>query len=278
MAQMGSSSNQLVRTKLIGLISECHCEFIVSDQINRTRSRNWRERLRSITYLPYIAPPELITKALQERLKDEYLDVRLAAALALSTLRDPSVIRPILDNLAVIGSWPINRLIEIVQGFDQLSIPVLEEYLRDPHASNAGMQVAVAVLGLQKMQSSVPVLIECTSSNSFEIRIEAYRALGSIGSEKCLPMLLGGIQDKSWEVRAVCAKGLRSYRESAVISALKNGLSDLVWWVRFNCASSLDVLGEEGRSALQETLKSSDRFSAEMAQMILERNPIKVEI
>ena len=277
LAQMSASENPEYKARLLLVIPECHCEFIVSDELKRLNSSHWLDRLNAMTYLPFIAPVSIATQPLLHGLEDEYLDVRLAAALSLSELDDPGSIRPILDSLALQGSWPMERLIEIIMRFDDRAIPILVQYLNDPLASESGIQVVIAVLGHKRVGSSITVLTQFTSHANLEIRVEAYRALGLIGDTRALPLLLGGMLDDQWEVRAVSAKALKRFPGAVVINALLSGLTDKVWWVRFNCASSLGALGINGREALLHSLQSPDQFAREISQMILDRSHTKVD-
>ena len=274
-AQMSASANPEYRARFLAVIPECHCEFVISNELERLKSSHWLNRLNAMTYLPFIAPASIVTKPLLHGLEDEYLDVRLAAALSLSELDDPSSIRPILASLALQGSWPIERLIEIILRFDDRAIPILIEYLNDPAASESGIQVAIAVLGHKKADSSIAAMSQFTSHTNLEIRVESYRALGSIGDASALPMILGGMLDEKWEVRAVCAKTLKHFPGTEAINALQLGLTDQVWWVRFNCASSLGSLGNDGKEALLQNLANPDRFAREISQMILDRSHAK---
>lgn len=275
LAQMGASANPDYRARLLALIPECHCEFVINEELERLKSSNWLDRLNAMTYLPFIAPASIVTKPLLHGLEDEYLDVRLAAALSLSELGDPSSIKPIFTSLALQGSWPIERLIEIIQGFDDRAIPILIQYLNDPAASESGIQVAIAVLGHKKASSSISSLTQFITHSNLEIRVEAYRALGLIGDVSTLPSILSGMLDDQWEVRAICAKALKHFPGALGISALQIGLTDKAWWVRFNCASSLGALGADGRGALLQSLESPDRFAREISQMILDQSHAK---
>ena len=276
LAQIGESGNPVYRARLLSVIPDCHCEFVISDELQQLQSKNWLDRLNAITYLPFIAPATVVTQPLLHGLEDEYLDVRLAAALSLSELDDPVSIKPIMTSLALQGSWPIERLIEIILRFDDRAIPTLIEYLNDPDGSESGIQVAIAVLGHKKASTSISTLAQFTLHSNLEIRVETYRALGLIGNVESLPMLLGGMLDDQWEVRAICAKALKHFPGIACINALQLGLTDKVWWVRFNCASSLGALGDIGKEALLNGLKSPDRFAREISQMILDRSMPKV--
>ena len=276
LAQMGESENPVYRARLLSVIPECHFEFVIEDELLRLKSSNWLDRLNAMTYLPFIAPARLIHQPLLHGLEDEYLDVRLAAALSLSGLNDPVAIRPILASLALQGAWPIERLIEIILRFDDRAVPTLMKYLGNPSASESGIQVVIAVLGHKKARASVSILIPFTSHGNLEIRVETYRALGLIGDESTLPMILGGMLDDQWEVRAICSKALKRFPGTASINMLQLGLTDKVWWVRFNCASSLASLGNNGKEALLHSLQSPDRFAREISQMILDRSLPKV--
>ncbi|MBU3626325.1 HEAT repeat domain-containing protein [Polynucleobacter sp. JS-Safj-400b-B2] len=278
LAQMGESANPVYRARLLSVIPECHCEFIISKELYRLKSTSWLDRFNVMTYLPFITSAEIATQPLLHGLGDEYLDVRIAAAQSLSELDDPSSIRPILASLALQGSWPIKRLIEIILRFDDRAIPILVQYLKDPAASESGIQVAIAVLGYKKASSSISTLTQLTSHINLEIRIETYGALGSIEDASAFPMILGGMLDDRWEIRSASAKALGYFPGAVSISALQRGLTDRVWWVRFNCASSLGDLGVDGKEALLQSLKSPDRFAREISQMILDRSHSEVSV
>ena len=275
-AQMGESANPVYRARLLSVIPDCHCDFVISKELQKLKSGKWLERLDAMTYLPFIAPGSMVTQSLLNGLDDEYLDVRLAAALSLSELNDPVAIEPILNSLALQGSWPIERLIEIILRFDDRAIPILIHYLNDPLASESGIQVAIAVLGNKKASASISSLTIFTSHQNLEIRVESYRSLGLIGDVTSMPIILDGMLDQHWEVRAICAKALRYFPGVAGINALQLGLIDKVWWVRFNCASSLGSLGIDGKEALLHNLNNPDRFAREISQMILDRSLPKV--
>lgn len=277
LAQMGESANPEYRARLLAVIPECHCEFVIKEELERLKSSNWLDRLNAMTYLPFIAPASVVTQPLLRGLEDEYLDVRLAAALSLSELDDPASIEPILASLALQGSWPIERLIEIIFRFDDRAIPTLIRYLSNPNVSESGAQVAIAVLGHKKANASISALTQFISHSNLEVRVEAYRSLGLIGGIGVLPILLGGMLDEQWEVRAISSKALGHFSGTACINALQLGLTDKVWWVRFNCATSLGALGVDGKQALQHSLKSPDRFAREISQMILDRSLPKVD-
>jgi hypothetical protein len=57
---------------------------------------------------------------------------------------------------------------------------------------------------------------------------------------------------------------------------LAAGLRDVRWRVRFRCALALAQLGEDGRVALEESRRDTDRFAAEMATMIGALSPDSV--
>lgn len=276
LAQMGQAAHPKDRVRITRIISECQCDFLIHDELKKLNSRQWHERMNAIAYLPFIAPAELIAKSILHALKDEFLDIRLAAALSLAEIGNPSAIDEILNALAVQGNWPVQRLIEIIEYFDDRAIPYLEKYLETPTKNEAALQVVIAVLGRKLSKSSISKLLPYSQAPNLETRIAVYRALGEIGGDLGLPCLMKGLKDSRWEIRAASAKALKSFSRKEVISSLQQGLTDSAWWVRFNCATTLSQLGLGGIEALEESSNSPDRFAADVSRMILDRNLAKV--
>ena len=269
-AQIAQLADSQVRSKLIKIFPTCQCEWMLEQELQKISSTNWHTRRNAASYLPFIAPAEAIEPALLKCLEDEMLDVRFVAAEALSEIQDSSAIKSILHSLALPGSWPLQRLCELMSHFDDRSIPYLLEYLDDPGASAAGRQIAIVSLGKKKAKAALPALLKFATDGDIEVQIEAYRALGEVGDASSLEALLLGLSHSEWEVRVVCAKALKPYLSEVVVARLRSGLADSVWWVRFNCATTLLSMGSLGRLALEGALSDSDRFAREMSQMILD--------
>ena len=275
LAQIAQTASKADRQKLIDILVECESTEIVDKELSQLKQGNWHERLNAAIYLPFIAHAKLIEQPLLGALKDEFLDVRIAAANSLAELGMTEAILPILGNLALEGTWPVQRLIEIIGQFDIDAIPYLKAYLEDPHAGHPGRQVAIACLGIIKDRESVPFLQKLSKNESVDIRIWVFRALGQLEYETALESLLIGIQDEAWEVRAACAKALKHFASERSIDSLQKGMCDSVWWVRLNCATSLIAMGAPGKLALEKLHDSPDPFVRDMSQMVLSQNTNK---
>ena len=275
LAQVAQTASKADRHKLIDILVECESTVVVDKELRQLNVGNWHERLNAATYLPFIAHIETIKEPLLSALKDEFLDVRIAAANSLAQLGVVAAIKPILINLALEGTWPVQRLIEIIGQFDVDAIPHLKAYLEDSHASHPGRQVAIASLGIIKGEASVAFLKKLSNDESVDIRVWVYRSLGQLEYPSALPALLIGIKDSAWEVRATCAKALKHFAGEQSIDSLQKGMGDSVWWVRLNCATSLMAMGAPGKLALEKMNHSPDQFVRDMSQMTLSQNTNK---
>jgi PBS lyase HEAT-like repeat len=280
-AQMSESADADTRLKLIRIFTLCQCEFLIEHEFDNLYSSDWKKREHAATYLPFITTTSAFSAKLIDCLEDEVLEVRLAAARALAELQLVSAINPILHHLALPGSRPIARLIELLMHFDDRAIPCLLEYLNVPNLSGAGYQIAITVLGKKRVKNAVPIISKFTTHQELEVRIQAFRALGEIADESSLSMLISGAMNLEWEIRAICSNALIRYSGKEVIAALQHGLTDSIWWVRFNSANALASLGPPGKLALEETLISPDRFAREMSLMALDGgtsySPMEIE-
>ncbi len=275
LAQIAQTATKSDRHRLIDILVECESTAIVDKELHQLNVGNWHDRLNAVTYLPFIAHAKTIETPLLSALKDEFLDVRIAAANSLAQLGMVGAIKPILINLAVDGTWPVQRLIEIVGQFDVDAITYLTAYLEDPHASYSGKQVAIASLGIIKDETSVAFLKKLSNDESVDIRVWVYRSMGQLGYESALAPLLLGMKDEAWEVRATCSKALKHFAGRQSIDSLQKGMSDSVWWVRLNCATSLIAMGVPGKLALEKLHDSPDQFVRDMSQMVLSQNASK---
>ena len=268
--QLAEESAPAARQKLIDLFEFAGFRDLASNELKQLASKNWYQRQQAAIYLPYVARPDLITQPLIRALRDDMLDVRLAAAHSLAKLKVTEAIAPILEHLALPASWPAKRIIEIMFEMGSDSSAPLLSYLTLPGAQDAAKVIAISVLGMQRYRDALNQLILLLQHQNKDVRVQSAKALGSIGELSALPALIDSMHDTAWEVRAASALALGLLKGREVLPVLVGTLCDSEWWVRYNSAIALSKLGSEGMSALKGALTHKDKFARDVSRLILQ--------
>lgn len=128
---------------------------------------------------------------------------------------------------------------------------------------NAIRILSLHLLGELKDNQSIPNIVEKANlSENLEVRIAAYKALGTIADKSALDCLIQGLKDSAWQVRAQAARGLGLIGNEKAIEFLEHAMNDTKWWVRRNSAEALTKLGKKGEQVLLGIYKqnpSSDK-------------------
>lgn len=258
------------RTRLRTLFDEFG---FVPDEIAALRSRHWSTRVRAATRLSYMGDVSAVP-ALTHALKDEMLDVRLAAAHALAQLGSVESIRDILRALALPAAWPLQRCAEILYGMGPQAIdPLLALLDEKPGRNDSALCVCVRVLGMLRAEKAAGPVSMHLHSGSLELRLCAAKALGEMGDSRVIPALGLVLEDKAWEVRSAVAQALGRLGDAAAVPSLHQLLDDPAWWVRFNAAESLYRLGGPGERALEHAVNTHrDGFARDIGRQVLERH------
>jgi HEAT repeat protein len=217
--------------------------------------------------------------ALFAALKDEQLDVRLAAAQALVQMQRSIAVVPILRALALPGRWPLQRVSELLVGFGERAIAPLRQLLlnRADGLPPAALAVAINVLGLLGARQAAMQVAGWLDHADPEIRVAAAKALGGMQEPDTVPALVKALRDETWEVRGMAAKSLGRLHDPGTIPALDRALADRAWSVRYNAAHALDELGGEGAGALRRALATQDdAFARDISRQMLEERHLAV--
>lgn len=234
------------------------------------RSTDWAVRARSAARLGALRYPGAVAE-LEHALTDPSLDVRLAAARALSTLDAHEAAGKILTALALPGDWPLERAAEILADAGPRAGRVLLDQLERNALPAVSAVVAIRVLGLLKSRAAAAVLQARLRHCDVEQRIASARALGQIGLPAVAADLCAALTDPAWEVRNAAARALGQLKAGEALAPLTQALADPVWWVRFNSAEALYRIG--GTDALASAgLNHPDRYARDMAQQVLEEH------
>ena len=271
LARTAAALSRSERVQLAPLFK--HFAF-AEQETDALRHRHWGRRLRAAGYLGMMSDPG-VAPALVRALGDDMLDVRLAAARALAQIPAPDAIEPILRSLAVPGELPLKLAADILAEFGDTAVEPLLAFMREHDAITDGpaLAAAITVLGMCRATVAVPALIAKLGDPEPELRANAARALGSIGSPRALAALCERALDPVWHVRSTAAQALGRIGDAQAIPTLAGRLIDVAWWVRFNAAEALFRLGYSGRERLLETLAvHEDRFARDISLQVLQEH------
>lgn len=196
------------------------------------------------------------------RLGDRSPEVRLMAAWALGRIGDPSVLQPCMEVLLSSSHTMGMRLCSTVFEWGARAVEPLCQALEDPdpEVRRLALHLLAEVGGAGTFRtggdgSSRPDVVsrvvgKTRPQEHKEVRIAAFKALGTLGDPAAGPVLMEGLKDETWEIRAQAARGLGRCQVQEAIPLLADGLWDPQAWVRHNAGQSLTLLGPEGRRAL----------------------------
>lgn len=244
---------------------------LVHKETKALSDRSWVVRLQAVTRLGYLGSQEPI-ESLVAALKDEMLDVRMAAAHSLARLQAAEAVTPIVRELSLPAQWPMQRVAESLAEMGPVAVAPLLAYLDSPDITDAGCAAAIRGLGMLKAPEAMPVILRYLGHVDAEIRIQSAKALGELGVAEAVDALMSAMDDEIWEVRSAAAQALGLSNNATVVPRLTKGLSDPAWWVRFNSADGLYRLGSKGIEALRSMCGSEDQFACEISRQVLEEH------
>lgn len=237
--------------------------FIDTD-IKRLHSPFWWVRAEGARCLGQMRNKQ--SKAhLLTKLKDKKTVVRLVASWALGRLGDVDIIHPIIESLVSTSRLAGMRLSSTVFELGSKAIEPLINALA--HKDDAVVILALHLLAELKDIKALPNITEKTAlSQAMEVRLAAFKAMGTIAHPGSIPRLCEGLKDPAWQARAQAARGLGCIGGKESAESLRGALSDESWWVRRNAAEALTKLGERGKEILTEAAgKSQSGPESEMA-------------
>jgi HEAT repeat protein len=208
-------------------------------------------------------------RALLEKLRDPVMEVRLAAAWALGRIGDADVIVPSLEALVSLSRLAGLRLSATVFEMGEKAVDPLIQAL--PHPDRAVRLLTVHLLGEMGHRRAVPAILQRTHpEEEREVRLAAFKALGTLGDARALRPLIEALEDPQWEVRAQAARSLGLLRNPEAVPVLAKTLADPKWWVRRNAGEALAQLGKAGADALARAYQSPSGPAQSMAAQWLD--------
>lgn len=227
----------------------------VDGDLRRLKSPFWWVRAEAARCLGQMktdrAKQELLLK-----LKDSVTEVRLVSAWALGRIGEADAIQPILDSLVKASKLAGMRLSSTVFELGEKAVGPLIDSLR--HNAPAVKILALHLLGELKDKKAVPhIILKAGPKENLEVRLAAYKALGTIAAVSSADFLVKSLDDLSWQVRAQAARGLGVIGSDDAVPRLCGALGDPKWWVRRNSGEALIKTGKKGKAALLKLFRSA---------------------
>ncbi len=235
-------------------------------------SGNRDRRLRAAETLGYLGT-ERSAAFLRTALGDKVLGVRFAAAEALARLGSSQDVGEILKAIDVKGEVSQRRAAEVILILGSAASEPVLSLLTEPRGSVNSLAIAIRVAGSLHLREATEPLRHLLSHGEVNVRLNAVRALASIGDPSAVESIAPLALDESWEVRSAVMQALGKLEATGHIPLLLRGLSDGQWWVRFNAARALHDLGDPGISALKEASEHlTDPFGRDISLQVLEEH------
>jgi len=200
-------------------------------------------------------------------LGDRNIEVRLEATWAIGHMGFVDALPLIMESMSHFFKIAALRMDAFIFEMGAPALPLLLELCNHPEEEI--QLLAIHLVGEFKDPGTVKVLLSLLDSQNLEVRLAACKAIGSIGDSSGLSGIIPYLEDSAWQMRAQTAKQFGRNGFTPAIPGLLKCLEDKAWWVRLNAGEALSQMGEEGRIALKEALKSEDRFARDMASQWL---------
>ena len=237
-------------------------------------SGNRDRRLRAAETLGYLGT-ERSAVILRTALGDKVLGVRFAAAEALARLGCSKDVTEILKAIDVKGEVSQRRAAEVVLMLGPAASEAVLAILKDRSASPHSLAIAIRVAGSLHLGEAGHAMLPLLSHGEANVRLNAVRALASIGDPSAVESIAPLALDGAWEVRSAVMQALGKLKATGHLPILLRGLSDGQWWVRFNAARALHDLGDPGISALREASELlTDPYGRDISLQMLEEHGI----
>lgn len=222
----------------------------------------------AVVSLGRLGRPQAVDELVKPKIfRSTFGNIRWAAVAAVGRLGDYRVIDHLLkaveDPEWIVRTQAVTEIMLKVQNVidrrDSRLARVLVHMLSLEHEEI----VALAVDGFGEFgQDSLPLLHDCLSSSSANIRRNAVRALGRLRSSRSIPEILPLLQDSDWKVRASAAETLGLIGDRLSLEALIQMIQDGVSMVQEAAATAIVRFGRPAVPALLNALtRERDKFA-----------------
>jgi HEAT repeat protein len=208
-------------------------------------------RARAVQLLG-LARVEDSTALISEALEDEASEVRASAAYAASYLADPWLAAPLLRSVGTGEGIPAGLAADALLEMGVEIAPVLRAAMRN--TAPRTRMVAAHVAGVGTFVQALPELRELVAADpDVTVRVEAARALGSIGRDSEVDLLARHTRpDQPTDLRRACAEAMGRIGSPVAHDDLVRLLDDDDPRLAEVAAESLVQIGPGGLAALEE--------------------------
>ena len=208
-------------------------------------------------------------EALLVALDDPDPEVAYAAAEAIASVDFPRGARAIFRKIGPTSPLLDSRLATFLENMTAGVHEVLEEGLsrEDP----AVLYWTLTLIGRKRVFELVDRIrphLECPDPN---IRAAGCKSLGLLKVRLTDRWMEPLLQDPVWFVQAQAVKAMGRMKAGWAAPDLAGLLTSPHWWVRQNATQALIELGEEAEEAVEEVLRSEDRYARHSAVEVLAR-------
>jgi HEAT repeat protein len=241
---------------------------LLAGELARLRHRSAGERAEACRLLGRLGVADA-APLLVERLRDADRTVRHDAVGALGDLRAVDALGQVVQAIEDAGDWGNLLAVMTLVRMGRGSVPEIGALLR--WSTSPTMTKALLQVTGQLGAAADPQLVRAlTSHDEPEVRIEALRALGTLGSDSAsVAACLEALDDPEWPARALAAWSLGRLGDARAIARLRQAMGDPAYWVRHHVAEALAALGEAGESALRGAADDPNPFVRDMAAQAL---------
>jgi serine/threonine-protein kinase len=224
------------------LIDEVTTDALVPDLLTRMDGKDPVVKMHLINVLARFDMP-LVTKALQESLKDPNKLVRQAALGGIARSKGPIDIAQIANLLLDPDLEVMNKAVEVICHANH---PETAKFLLPAlKAENEfSRRAAVEILNEIGTTHSIKYLLEAVGDDDWWVRSRASDALARIGGPRVIDAVLELIKDKDENIRRSAIEILCTCRDKRAVDRLIEATKDQDWWVSERAADALAEIGD----------------------------------
>jgi len=252
-----------MRGRLVDILRSIGAE---THAIQSLRHGSVTERRRAARTLGLFRSPAG-ADALRRALDDPHVDVRIAAAEAISSTGVAIALPDLVVSLRIGVEPPSRRLRKIFRRLAATQVDALLALLRTAALPRVKM-LAVDALAHSIDYRAVEAILAVSGDASDELRAEALRGLSVLGHPAALPAVQRGLTDPAWPVRAQAARCAGRIGFAQTGNEVAHLLHDDAWWVRYRAAEALLALGGPSAALLHQIAGEASR-AGRIAQLVL---------
>jgi HEAT repeat protein len=206
--------------------------------------------------------PEVI-----QALDDESPLVLVAAALALVQLRDPKLVRSLMEKVDRFENWSVAFLAAMLQRGGAPIAEALRDVLHDATAPTKAVVVAAEALReLQDVAAAAIAAERVRTETNVDVLASLLRLIGSLGRRSELPAVRPFATHPHFAVRAQAIYALGQIGRDEDLMRLTHAIEDVSPWVSLHAVRGLSHMGQ---TALLHSLGESEHARSGFARQVL---------